>query len=133
MKGDTVVRGSEVNYYVSPAVEDGDGTLFSPWNSISEHVGVLIPGDTLFLRGGLYQENQTIRVSASGLPDAPITLATYQGEPAEVRTPDTVCIARLDGSYVVLDGMFLNKAGTRGECARIVGDNCSMFCARRLW
>ncbi|QDU97483.1 right-handed parallel beta-helix repeat-containing protein [Lignipirellula cremea] len=58
------------------------GTQEEPWQSIAHAVRRLAPGDTLYLRGGIYYEQ--VILPKSGLPDQPITLSSYPGELAVI-------------------------------------------------
>jgi hypothetical protein len=64
------------NYFVSPTGNDSDpGSLDKPWKTIQYTVDHVLPGDTIFIRDGIYQEN--IRISISGTEKAPILLTRY--------------------------------------------------------
>lgn len=71
-------------YYVDPA--DGDdsapGTKEAPWKSIGHALEELRPGDTLYLRGGVYYEN--VYLARAGEADRPITLRSFPGELAVI-------------------------------------------------
>ena len=74
-------------YYISPTGSDttGNGTLASPWGSLKKAHDNLSPGDTVYARGGTYensagQDMQGARWTASGIPGSPITIAAYPGE-----------------------------------------------------
>ncbi|MCS6852808.1 MAG: hypothetical protein NZ700_16745 [Gemmataceae bacterium] len=54
------------------------GTADAPWKSLRHALRQLRPGDTLYLRGGVYYERPAL--SVSGTATAPITLAAYPGE-----------------------------------------------------
>jgi hypothetical protein len=68
--------------FVDPArgKDDGDGSEKSPWRTVNHALRRLSPGDTLYLRGGVYHEN--VYCAAAGRKDAPITLRSYPGERA---------------------------------------------------
>lgn len=67
------------DYYVAPDGSDtASGTLQQPFATLSKAATVLQPGDTCWLREGRYPE--TVTLTASGTPDAPITIAAYPGE-----------------------------------------------------
>lgn len=75
---------SAAEYYVAsptsnPAGNDsGAGSLAAPFKTIGKGVGVVKAGDTVYLRGGTY--NEAIYPSASGAPNAWITFSAYPGE-----------------------------------------------------
>ncbi len=62
--------------------DDVDGSLESPWRTVQHAVDQLEPGDTLYLRGGVYYEH--IILSRSGEPGRPITVRSYPGELAVI-------------------------------------------------
>ncbi len=71
-------------YYVSTTGSDSNpGTLAAPWRTLTNSLPKLTAGSTLYLRGGTYFENQ-IPVNENGTASAPITIASYPGEPAVI-------------------------------------------------
>ncbi|MDP6360838.1 MAG: hypothetical protein QF473_37345, partial [Planctomycetota bacterium] len=54
------------------------GIKDAPWKTINHALARLSPGDTLYLRGGVYFEN--VYCSVVGRKDAPITIRSYPGE-----------------------------------------------------
>ena len=67
-------------YYVSPTGDqDGPGTKGAPWGNLQDSTDRLKPGDTLFVKPGVYREK--IYINVSGAPDKPITI---QGEPGAI-------------------------------------------------
>ena len=72
---------STTSYYVSTAGDDGNpGTIDLPWRTIQHAVDSVGPGDTIWVRGGTY--NEWIGIATSGLSGQPITLRGYPGETA---------------------------------------------------
>lgn len=74
---------SAADYYMATTSAGGNygnaGTLVSPFRTILQFNTVAKPGDTLFIRGGVYITSETI-FTASGLPGQPITIRNYPGE-----------------------------------------------------
>jgi hypothetical protein len=67
-------------YYVSTSGSDNNaGTLSAPWRTIQKAANVLVPGDTVYVRGGTYKELVTIRVSGSS-SGGYIQFQNYMGE-----------------------------------------------------
>jgi hypothetical protein len=60
--------------------DDGTGAEKSPWRTFKHALAQVNPGDTLYLRGGVYRE--PIYCAVAGKPDAPITICAYPGERA---------------------------------------------------
>lgn len=67
-------------YFVDPVKgsDRQDGTQQKPWQTANHAVKQLKPGDTLYLRGGIYWEK--IVASLKGTTGAPIILRSYPGE-----------------------------------------------------
>src|SRR5204863_5182403 len=65
-KGDDAAAGSEAQ----------------PWRTIGRALTGIAPGDTLYLRGGVFYEN--VRVAVSGRAEAPITIRSFPGELATI-------------------------------------------------
>ena len=67
------------NYYVSPDGSDTyPGTLQKPFATIKKAASLINPGDTCFLRKGIYRE--VLRPDRSGKPEAMITFMAYNNE-----------------------------------------------------
>jgi len=68
------------DYFVSPSGSDttGNGTVGNPWRTIQFAIDRVFPGDVLYLRGGVYNE-QLITVR-SGTTGSYITISTYGDE-----------------------------------------------------
>jgi hypothetical protein len=66
--------------YVDPlrGADSQAGTQEKPWKSLGHALAQLRPGDTLYLRGGIYWE--CITASPQGTAEAPITVRSYPGE-----------------------------------------------------
>ncbi|MBI4024980.1 MAG: right-handed parallel beta-helix repeat-containing protein [Verrucomicrobia bacterium] len=55
-----------------------DGSESKPWKTINYAAKKLKPGDTLYLRGGIYREH--LAIEKTGAPDRPIIIRGYPGE-----------------------------------------------------
>lgn len=68
-------------FYVAPSGSNGDpGTRSEPFRTITYAVQRLRPGDTLFVRGGTYEEQVRTPVIAPGRPTERITVTAYGKE-----------------------------------------------------
>ena len=67
-------------YFADAAKGDdaNDGSKAKPWRSVQHGVQRLKPGDTLYLRAGVYHEK--VYLTRSGTPDAPVVIASHPGE-----------------------------------------------------
>ncbi len=73
-------------YYVDvdhlAASDTHPGTEAQPFKTISKATPLLQPGDTLYIKEGIYRE--TILLTKSGTPTSPITIAAYPGHEGKV-------------------------------------------------
>jgi hypothetical protein len=70
-------------YYVSVDGSDSQsGTWDHPFASLQYAHNLAMPGDTIYLRGGVYQLNTAVTLTNAGSSDAPITVQSYPGEKA---------------------------------------------------
>ncbi len=78
----TITAAIGIAFYVSTTGSDSNpGTLSSPWRTIQHAADSVQGGDTVYVRGGVY--NESVRISVSGSATAgSITLQTYPGEQA---------------------------------------------------
>ncbi|MEK6233175.1 MAG: hypothetical protein N2C14_00530, partial [Planctomycetales bacterium] len=67
-------------FHVDPLRGDdaNDGSLEKPWKTIQHGERRLEPGDTLYLRQGVYYEK--VYLTQSGTAESPITISAYPGE-----------------------------------------------------
>jgi hypothetical protein len=76
-------------YFVAPTGSDNNpGTLDRPFKTIQKCADVIKPGETCYLRAGIYRE--TIHPATSGTASAPITFAAYQNEGVTISGADPV-------------------------------------------
>ena len=59
-----------------------DGSQVKPWRSLQHAVSQLVPGQTLYLRGGTYYEHVTVTVR--GTRREPVTIRSFPGELAVI-------------------------------------------------
>jgi hypothetical protein len=76
--------GSGTTYYVSTSGRDSNpGTFSKPWRTIQHAADSVHPGDTVYVRGGVYNKLVSIKVSGSASAGF-ITFSSYPGEVAIV-------------------------------------------------
>lgn len=104
-------------FYVSLAgSDDNDGSLEKPWRTLQTAANSVAAGDTVYVRGGTYQEGVTIQTS--GTSERRIVFSSFESEIAEVSTPS--CHAfYVTSDYVTIRGFRI----TNGYGGR-AGGNC---------
>lgn len=76
---DTSYAASGNEYYVAVTGSDqNSGSADAPWRTLQKAVNSLDPGDTLYVRGGVYSE--FVNVNVSGTETAGIAVRNYPGE-----------------------------------------------------
>jgi hypothetical protein len=114
----TVLHASAATYHIATTGNDNNaGTLAAPFATLAKGLTVLQAGDTLYLRGGVYNQRihsdtQTIPVGTAGNV---ITIASYPGETATLRPSSGQSIITFYGyniayaiKYITLDRLVLD-------------------------
>ena len=121
--------GSE--YYVSPSGDNstGNGTIDSPWQTIEYALENVYSNDTLYLRGGIY--NEQLFSVRNGTPNGYITVSAYQDEDAfidgtGVESGNNGAI--ITHSYLKLIGFTIRNWGDNG----MEISNCEFLELRQL-
>ncbi len=112
-------------YYVSVTGNDsGPGTFADPWQTIQKAADVLMPGDTVFIRGGTYLES--VAPQNSGTAGNVIVYSGYQDEEVIIDPNDTtltgiaiVLADTLPLSYLHFRNLTLKNGGWAGLHARV--------------
>jgi hypothetical protein len=91
-------------YYVSTTGSNSSaGTSASPFATLQHAHSLAKPGDTIYLRGGVYKLSTGIQLTNDGTASAPITITSAPGEKA------------------VLDGAAMTKGGAAGYVLSLDG------------
>ena len=76
-----VVKAAPSTWYVTTTGSDAAaGDIAHPFNTIQKGVDVAVAGDTVYVRGGNY--NEKVAMKASGTAGNPITISGFPGERA---------------------------------------------------
>ena len=106
-----------VGKYVSPTGSSGgDGSVNRPWDintALSGAGGRIVPGDTVWLRGGTYPGTHTS--SLRGTASAPIVVRAYPGERVTLDgTSSSTITLNVDGAWTIYWGFeIMNTITTR--------------------
>lgn len=90
--------------FVSPSGNDirGKGTIEQPYKTIARASKFVQPGDTVYLREGIYRE--TISPDINGTPAQPITYKAYNGENAVINAAEVISgFAAENGNLISAD------------------------------
>lgn len=112
-------------YYVAPyGASKASGTLTDPFKSIQIGMDKLQPGDTLYLRGGIYSLDNKIWFNRSGTPDKPIMIRNYPGENPILDGNGTLdhIVLLQKSKWLIIEGITLqNAGGTYGNGFSLLG------------
>ena len=121
----TITAVIGIAFYVSTTGNDSNpGTILSPWRTIQHAANSVQAGDTVYVRGGVY--NESVNISASGSATAgPITFQTFPGENAIVDgtglVPSTSSTQGLinitNQSYISIQGLEIRNYQTASASA----------------
>ena len=117
-------------YYVAPWGNDRNpGTIDQPWRTIQHAAETLLPGDTVYIKEGIY--NERVIPQNSGSPGNYITYTAYPGDTviidgADISLPAWGGLFDLsDKAYINISGLKIINAGPNDNNAGILVDNCS--------
>lgn len=115
------------NYYVSPSGNDEDnGSVNSPFASLERACDELMAGDTVFMRGGIYNSQQLINAMNDGTESEPIVFMNFPGEEPIIdgsgvslsNNSALLYIANwwgnLEMEHLVVDGITVRNSSQRG-------------------
>jgi len=77
---DTLRKGRHVYYVATDGNDSNSGTLKCPFKTLNATIDLAEPGDTIFVRGGVYPCSKTTHLDKSGEPGKPIFVRAYPGE-----------------------------------------------------
>jgi hypothetical protein len=118
--GKGVAPGVVLGIYVSPdGVDTNPGSFELPFKTIARAILVAYPGDTIFVRGGLYTLSAKIGISKSGTSISRHYLFAYPGERpildfSEMAFESSNRGIELGGSYWHIKGLDIFRAGDNG-------------------
>ncbi|MCK5604862.1 right-handed parallel beta-helix repeat-containing protein, partial [Candidatus Pacearchaeota archaeon] len=91
--------------------DDDPGTINEPWKTLNYALPRLKPGDTLYIRAGVYTTNLVLNEDNSGEPENPITVTAFQEEDI---TLDNSAIRFFGANWWVLNGLKFNNVMRHG-------------------
>lgn len=95
---------TQTAFYVATTGSDSaSGTINSPFRTIQKAADNAQPGDTVYIRGGIYRE--TVTPAESGTTDKPILFKAYNGEKVTVSGADVVEGWSLNSGAIYKAGM----------------------------
>ncbi len=94
---------------------DGNtGTQSAPFKTLERGLGVLMPGETLYVRGGTYQGfYSTLKIPSGNSWSQPVTVKAYNKEKVVLTAPPVKSPLHFnDGSrYIIVDGFIMDAKG----------------------
>lgn len=134
------ITAQGATYVVATTGNDSNpGTLSQPFKSFAQGVSRLQPGDTLYIRGGLYTEQIDLQgPNKTGIAGNYITIAGYPGEKVIIRYTDPVdhaygpVKARGNRGYFVFENLILDMINGTNLSGWALRDGNHHFILRNL-
>ncbi len=116
------------DYFVSPTgFSTGDGSISNPWDlqtALSGAAGKILPGDTINLRGGTYNQTGYFRSTLTGNANAYIKVQSYPGEWAvlnrnsvDVLPSGVEAFLDIRGNYTIYRGFEVMSSDPHRVCS----------------
>ena len=131
------LQANGATYFVAMIGNDSisPGSIALPFLTIQKAIGVVVAGDTIYVREGTYHNSTTIRPNRSGSQGRPINLWAYPGENPTVDFSLQPYSSSSRGfyfssSYWYLKGFVVRFAGDNGiyiTGAHNIVENCSIY------
>lgn len=127
-------------YYVSLSGSDSNpGTQSQPFKSFAKAVTPLRPGDTLYIRGGLWtQQLDLMKDNKSGTSSAYIKIAGYPGETVTIRFADQIVSGygpikvRGNRGYFIFENLVLDGSNSTNGTMWQIRDGNHHFILRNI-
>lgn len=111
LNGNTLAKAQSTTYYVSTSGSDfNPGTIDQPLRTINAGVKLLTPGDTLYIRGGTYQEEVNIN-GYNGSANNYYTIKNYNNEKVVMIGGDSISSSPYDHGFEFQNSSFWNIDG----------------------
>lgn len=140
----TARTADAATYYVATTGSDSNpGTLAQPFRTINRGAMILKPGDTLYIRGGIYPEYLYNSIPGGTSWAAPVTVAAYPGETVTIQPPSgSARVLYWEGKvkqFIIIDGLILDAVNTldggnvvKIACAKFYDTNTAYDCAHHI-
>ncbi|MGO4547404.1 right-handed parallel beta-helix repeat-containing protein [Paenibacillus sp. 2TAB23] len=122
-----LLPAEQASYYVAPNGSDSNaGTIDSPWKTVQHAADLAEPGNTVYLRSGVYKQKLVISRSGSAGNGA-ITYSNYRSEKAVLDGAGLTVeglegiITLNDASYIQVKGLEIRNYKSRSGDAAPVG------------
>lgn len=128
ISGPPASSDAEEIYYVSPTGSDrNSGSQNNPWGSVMHAVEKAKPGDTIFVRGGTYQEGEVWIRAKHGQGGARGKLLTIKAYPNEIPIfANSIRPFIVECDYIRIEGLHFKDGkliGVEGNTVQIVNNS----------
>jgi hypothetical protein len=127
-------------YYVSTSGNDANpGSLAQPWQTIYKATRTVAAGDTVYIRGGTYQES--VIFYTGGTQTAPLTIAGYPGEEAILdgnayQIPaqhSGNALIQVRGDWTIIRDLTFTRSGDQGLTTKGAHDTIENVFSHHNW
>lgn len=120
---------SATTYYTSTNGSDSNnGSINTPFKTLSKGVSVLTPGDTLYIRSGTYYESLENNIPGGTSWQTPVTVSGYPGETVTLR-PSGNRVIEFTGStkkYIVIDNLILDASSASIDAVKLSASSVNL-------
>jgi parallel beta-helix repeat protein len=102
-------------YYVANSGNDGGaGSILNPFRTLNHGVRQLRPGDTLYVRHGVYAESLDYAIPGGSSWQSPVVIAGYPGERPVIKpnSGHPIVLYCDDNRYIIIDNFVLDGANS---------------------
>ncbi len=119
-RGNTLLASQAIFVALNGSDPNGDGSIDNPYRTLKKAANEASPGDTIYVRGGLYTGTKDTIYGINGTAQQPITIRPYPGETvifdgtnAGISGSESVIVINTS-SYIVFEGFEIQNSPGRG-------------------
>jgi hypothetical protein len=101
------------------ATRNCGGGAAHAYASLSRAATTALPGNTVSIRGGVYQE--ILAPARSGAPGQPITFRAHGAEPVQLSSPSGIALNLVSRSHITVEGLAISNASGWGRLENSIG------------
>jgi len=139
MPGPATVSTGNIYYVATSGNDANPGSISQPWQTIYQATRMVNAGDTVYIRGGTYQESnifytngtQTAPITISGYPDE---VATIDGNAYQIPLKNSgEALIQVHGDWTIIRDLTFAYSGDQGVTTRGMHDTIANVTSHHNW
>jgi hypothetical protein len=122
-----LAAAGQTYYVTTTGIDSNPGTESLPFRTVNKGVGVLKPGDKLYVKNGTYSEALVNNIPGGTSWDDAVTVAAFPGHAAIIKAPvgsvQALSFAGTTQRYIVIDGFVIDGINTQDQVIKIAQDH----------